>query len=329
VRIAITGGTGSLGNALVDRLLTLDAERIVVISRSEHLQAQMAERLGNPPNVRFFLGDVRDRDRLVKAFYGCDAVIHSAALKRIDRVAYDPAEVIKTNVLGTANTIDAAMQAGVSKVVFLSSDKASSPANAYGSSKQLAEFYAVAANSYTYPQGLRVCATRYGNVFSSRGSVVHIFRAARNAGRPIPVTHPDCTRFWLTLNDAVDIVLNALELMRGGEIFVPWLPAFQVTNLAEVIAPGVEQEVVGLRPGGEKLHEQLLSEEEESRTLAVTEVLPWRGMELLYVMPSHRSWSDEPWKGEPWAASVPYRSDVHPWRLNQTELRELVEKERE
>jgi UDP-N-acetylglucosamine 4,6-dehydratase/5-epimerase len=282
----------------------------------------MASRLGPRPELRFFLGDVRDEARMVEAFHGCKVVVHAAALKRIDAVAYDPEEVLKTNVQGTVNTIRAAVKAEVHRVVVISSDKACAPANAYGASKLMAEFCAVQANAWSHPRGTLVSAVRYGNVLSSNGSVVHLFRDAVRRGEPVPITDPRCTRFFLTLDQAVNIILAAIEHMQGGEIFVPRLPSMNIEELAEAIA-GEDYPLtgVGLRPGGEKLGEQMISEEEATRTL---EYIPADcDPELMLIQPTHRTWDTTPWKGAPRTEGA-YRSDTNPWTLSVDEMRRLV-----
>lgn len=322
MKIAITGGTGSLGNALVDRLLKDGlASRIVVLSRGELRQAEMAARLGPRPELRFFLGDVRDEERLVEAFHGCKVVVAAAALKRVDAVSYDPEEVVKTNVGGVINTIRAAIKADVHRVVVISSDKACAPSTAYGASKLMAEFCAIQQNAISFPRGCLVSVVRYGNVIASNGSVVHLFRDAVRRGVPIPITDPRCTRFFLTLDQAVNIILAAIMNMRGGELFVPRLPSMSIVDLATAVAPRYPTEVIGLRPGGEKLAEQMISDEEATRTL---EHIPVKcDPELMLIQPTHRTWETTPWEGTP-RASGAYRSDSNTWRLSVEQMREMV-----
>lgn len=267
MRVCVTGGTGTLGQALVRRLLTTDAERICVLSRDEVKQAMMAMDLGLDSRLRFFLGDVRDRGRLEDAFYGCDTVIHAAALKRVDAVAYNPSEVRKTNIEGSANVTAAAVTAGVTKVFMISSDKACHPTNIYGVSKAAMEHEAIATNAISYPRGTMVACIRYGNVLASRGSVVQVWRQAVREGRPLPITDPAMTRFWLTVDDAVGHILRSLEQMHGGEIFVPAMPAMWMADLARALAPDHPTVITGLRPGGEKMHETVLTEDEARRTV--------------------------------------------------------------
>jgi UDP-N-acetylglucosamine 4,6-dehydratase len=257
----ITGATGSLGTALISRLIAIfEADRIVCFSRDEYKQAQLAVKYPDH-HLRWFLGDVRDRDRLSHAMHGIDVVIHAAALKRVDAVSYNPSEVIKTNVLGTMNVIEAAWANGVRKVVVVSSDKAVEPMNIYGMSKGLAEAYAIAANSYTAPSGTNVACVRYGNVLGSRGSVVEKWRQL-SAQSSVKVA--DCTRFWLTMDTAVDFILKVVDKMNSGWIYVPKLRAASIATLAESMGLKVSGEEQ-LRVGGEKRHEKLLSTDELNR----------------------------------------------------------------
>jgi UDP-N-acetylglucosamine 4,6-dehydratase len=244
----------------------IGVRRVCIFSRDELKQAQMAADLPDP-RLRFFLGDVRDPGRLAQACHGIDTVVHAAALKRVDAIAYNPSEVIKTNVLGTQNVVEAAAGAGVGRIIVVSSDKAVKPTNIYGASKFMAESAAVAANAWTHPRGTKVSAVRYGNVLGSRGSVVGIFRRQAAQGGPLRLTDPRCTRFWLTLAQAVTLIRHAADTMQGGEIFVPRLPSMLVFDLARAVAgEGMAYETVGLRPGGEKLHETLVAAEEADRT---------------------------------------------------------------
>jgi FlaA1/EpsC-like NDP-sugar epimerase len=253
--VLITGGSGFLGRALVSRLLLRsDSDRICVFSRGEFAQAQMREDIGNDRRCRWFIGDVRDRDRLRRAFNGVSLVIHAAALKRIETGAYNPVEMTRTNVDGTVNVVEAAQDAGVSKVVFVSSDKAFQPISPYGQSKALAEAICLAANDTVGEFGPRFAACRYGNVFCSRGSIVPKWRALVASGKRPHATDLDCTRFFMRIEQAVDLVLDTARTMRGGELAIPELPAYRLGDLAE--AMGVDPIITGL-PAFEKRHEAM------------------------------------------------------------------------
>jgi UDP-N-acetylglucosamine 4,6-dehydratase/5-epimerase len=254
--ILVTGGTGSFGRAFVKRVLAEDVKKVIVFSRDELKQYEMGQEVTDS-RVRYFLGDVRDRDRLYRAFAGVDVVVHAAALKQVPAAEYNPLECIKTNVLGASNVIDAALDAGVSHVLALSTDKAVNPINLYGATKLCSDKLFVAANSYSGDRRTKFSVVRYGNVVGSRGSVVPFFLSKK--GEEVPVTDPRMTRFWITLDQAVQFVLDSLGRMAGGEIFVPKIPSMRVVDLAEAL--GCTYRVVGIRPG-EKLHEALISEDE-------------------------------------------------------------------
>jgi UDP-N-acetylglucosamine 4,6-dehydratase len=255
--ILLSGGTGTFGRAFARHVLVNGfTDRLCVFSRGEHAQADLRAELGNDERLRFFIGDVRDRDRLRRAMEGCALVVHAAALKRIEVCEYCPAEVVKTNVDGAVNVIEAATDAGVSRVVALSTDKADSPRNAYGASKLLAEKLFLAANAGRGASGPLFAVTRYGNIAGSAGSVIPKWRAMIAAGaKTVPVTDPDATRYWMKIEEAVDLVLQTAASMRGGELAIPdWLPAYRLGDLAE--AMGVKMQVIGLPPF-EKRHESM------------------------------------------------------------------------
>jgi UDP-N-acetylglucosamine 4,6-dehydratase/5-epimerase len=256
MRVLVTGGTGSFGKQFVSDLLhDENVDSIVILSRDELKQYEM-EKQFNDERLRFFLGDVRDRDRLYRAFDGVDVVVHAAALKQVPAAEYNPMEFIKTNVIGGSNVIDAALDRGVKKVIALSTDKAVNPANLYGATKLCSDKLFIAANSYARADGTKFSVVRYGNVMDSRGSVVPFFRSA---GPVVPITHPDMTRFWITIPEASQFVLHKMSIMKGGEIFVPKLPTVRIVDIAA--AMGRSWRVAGIRPG-EKIHESLLSEDE-------------------------------------------------------------------
>lgn len=266
--VLITGGTGSFGSKFVEIMMRkYRPRRIIIFSRDELKQLEMRQRLngnGDTP-LRYFIGDVRDRERLYRAFKGVDIVVHAAALKQVPTAEYNPLEVIKTNVMGAANVIDAAIDCGVRRVVALSTDKAVNPINLYGASKLSADKLFTASAVYGRGKGTIFSVVRYGNVVGSRGSVIPFFRQQRESGR-LPITDLRMTRFWLTLEHAAEFVVMCIDKMQGGEIFVPKIPSMRILDLAEAIAPECETEVVGIR-SGEKLHEALLTEDEARRTV--------------------------------------------------------------
>ena len=263
--ILITGGTGSFGHTFVPMTLRdQNPKKIIVFSRDEMKQWNMAQRFENDDRVRFFIGDVRDKDRLYRALDGVDVVIHAAATKIVPTAEYNPFEAVKTNVFGAMNVIDAAIDQGVDKVVALSTDKASSPINLYGATKLTSDKLFIAANSYSGKSGTKFSVVRYGNVLGSRGSVIPFFLSKVSSG-VLPITHPEMTRFMITLEESVALVWKALSEAHGGEIFVRKIPSMKVTDIAKALGPDAKQEVIGIRPG-EKLHEQMIAFEDSPRT---------------------------------------------------------------
>ena len=261
--ILVTGGTGSFGKKFIKMVLKrYKPRKLIVFSRDELKQFEMQQKVGfqEYPCIRYFLGDVRDKARLVRAFRNVDYVVHAAALKQVPAAEYNPQECIKTNVIGAMNIIDAALECGVSKVVALSTDKACNPINLYGATKLCSDKLFVAANVYSSFDGTLFSVVRYGNVVGSRGSVVPFFEERKKTG-VLPITDTRMTRFWITLEQGVDMVMDALERSEGGEIFVPKIPSMKISDLATAIGPDCKQEIVGIRPG-EKLHEVLINEEE-------------------------------------------------------------------
>jgi UDP-N-acetylglucosamine 4,6-dehydratase (inverting) len=264
--ILITGGTGSFGNHFVPSALErFNPRKLVVLSRDEMKQWEMAEKFRDDSRVRFFIGDVRDRDRLFRAFQNIDVVVHAAATKIVPTAEYNPFEAVKTNVFGAMNVIDAAIDAGVARVVALSTDKASGPINLYGATKLTSDKLFVAANNYSRPGETVFSVVRYGNVMGSRGSVIPYF-LSRPKGDLLPITHPDMTRFMISLDQGVDLVWLAIQESDGGEIFVRKIPSMTIMDIAEAVRPDLKTTVIGVRPG-EKLHEQMIGVEDGAHTL--------------------------------------------------------------
>jgi UDP-N-acetylglucosamine 4,6-dehydratase/5-epimerase len=316
--VLITGGTGSFGKAFTRRLLDDgQAERIVIYSRDELKQYEVRQLLGDHPRLRFLIGDVRDKDRLRRAMTGIDYVVHAAALKQVDTAEYNPFEAVKTNILGSQNVIDVAIDVGVKRVVALSTDKASSPINLYGATKLCADKLFIAGNHYAAKTETRFAVVRYGNVVGSRGSVVPFFRQLVESGAAtLPITDDRMTRFWITLPQAVQFVLDAFDRMHGGELYVPRIPSMKIIDLAEVLAPGVKTEIIGIRPG-EKLHEEMISVEDAHRTL--------RFDDHYVVKPVISHWGGETTHGgEAVADDFVYRSDRNDQWLTHDQLAEMV-----
>jgi UDP-N-acetylglucosamine 4,6-dehydratase/5-epimerase len=297
--ILITGGTGSFGRAFTRAILSHgNPKKVIVFSRDEQKHHAMQSEF-NDPRIRYFVGDVRDANRMNLALRSVDMVVHAAGMKHVHLCEYNPIEAINTNVTGTVNVIQAALDQGVEKVVGVSTDKAVAPVNLYGASKLCLEKLLVAANSYAGDRSTRFSVVRYGNVMGSAGSVIPLFLRQRQQGK-LTITDERMTRFWIDMNGAIELVLQALNLMQGGEIFIPKLPAASVQVLADTLAPGVPREVIGIRPG-EKLHESLLAAEECRRT---TDVGP-----LLVIEPEFASWTKPEVPGKPLDADYVYSSD--------------------
>ena len=288
----------------------------MVFSRDELKQYELRQELGDDPRLRWFIGDVRDRARLEQAFNGVEVVVHAAAMKQVDTAEYNPFECIATNVLGAENVINAAIGCGVQRVIALSTDKASSPANLYGASKLCSDKLFVAGNHYAATRITRFSVVRYGNVVGSRGSVVPLFRRLAASGT-LPITDERMTRFWITLPQAVQFVIDSLAGMEGGEIFVPKIPSTTIVDLATAIAPSAKQEVIGIRPG-EKLHEEMISSHDSERTVDFGD--------RYAILPNRRAWG-----GQSSAVEAPslrqgfaYQSDTNDWFLSVEEIRELL-----
>lgn len=283
--ILITGGTGSFGHTFVPMTLKkYNPKRLVILSRDEMKQWEMAKLYENDPRVRFFIGDVRDKDRLYRALNGIDYVVHAAATKIVPTAEYNPFECVKTNVFGAMNLIDACIDQGVKRVVALSTDKASSPANLYGATKLTSDKLFIAGNSYSSNEDARFAVVRYGNVMGSRGSVIPFFMSLADKGI-LPVTDDRMTRFMISLEDGVNLVWHAFEDMIGGEIYVKKIPSMKVTDIARAIAPDASHEIVGIRPG-EKLHEQMIGPEDALHTYEYNDYYK--------VLPAIHEWSKDP-----------------------------------
>jgi len=320
--ILITGGTGSLGKKLVQVILQeYKPKKLIVFSRDELKQFEMSQRWGikKYPFMRYFLGDVRDKERLMRAFDGVDYIIHAAALKQVPAAEYNPTEFIKTNVIGAMNVIDAAIYNDVKKVVALSTDKACNPINLYGASKLCSDKLFVAANVFSGSGGTVFSVVRYGNVLGSRGSVVPFFKERAMTG-VLPITDQRMTRFWITLDQAAHFVLKSLELSKGEEIFVPKIPSMKITDLAAAIAPECKQQIVGVRPG-EKINETLISEEEARNTLEYKECFIIKPQ----VRPDKVSKSSAKGNGQRCPAGFKYTSETNSQWLSVEELRKMVE----
>jgi UDP-N-acetylglucosamine 4,6-dehydratase len=300
--VLITGGTGSFGKKFTKVLLEEQKPRkIIIFSRDELKQHEMQVGGYNHQSLRYFIGDIRDRERLLRAMHGVDIVVHAAALKQVPACEYNPMEAIKTNIMGTANVVEAALDAGVKKVLTVSTDKAVSPANLYGATKLAAEKLTIQSNAYAAGSATRYSCVRYGNVVGSRGSVVPLFLKQRENG-VITITDDRMTRFWLSLEQGVRFVINCIEQMEGGEVFIPKIPSTKVTDLARAIAPKAKLDIIGIRPG-EKLHEMLISEDEARNTVELDK--------MFVVQPAEAIWFGYSWqaKGKTLAEGFYYSSD--------------------
>lgn len=322
--VFVSGGTGSFGRSFIRSLLKrYQPKRVVVFSRDELKQYEMQQEF-NAPCMRYFLGDVRDADRVQQALRGIDLVVHAAALKQVPAAEYNPTECIRTNVGGAENIINGAIANGVQKVVALSTDKASSPINLYGATKLLSDKLFVAANNITGDHQTRFAVVRYGNVVGSRGSVLPFFRKLLADGaRELPITDARMTRFWITLDQGVDFVMRSFERMQGGELFVPKIPSARITDLAEALAPGLPHRLVGIRPG-EKLHEMMISRDDSSHA--------WEFDSHFVIAPSINFNMQYDYAcdglggiGRAVEEGFEYVSDSNPHYLSVAELRELAE----
>jgi UDP-N-acetylglucosamine 4,6-dehydratase len=321
--VLITGGTGSFGRTCVKRLLEDDEppSRLVVFSRDEQKHVDMARNLfpvDEYPQIRYFVGDVRDLPRLLRALSGIDYVIHAAAMKHVDVAEYNPQECIRTNIGGAENLIHACLDTGVRKLVALSTDKAANPINLYGATKLCSDKLFIAGNALGGSEGTRFAVVRYGNVLGSKGSVIPFFLRAKKTGR-LPITDPRMTRFWITLEQGVDLVLNAFDRMDGGELYVPRIPSMNIMDLARAVGPDCETDVVGIRPG-EKLHECLIPPDEARQTLEFDD--------HFVIEPSFAWWTRtdvlETNGGRRCAEGFVYSSDTNDQWLTVEEIRELI-----
>lgn len=314
--VLITGGTGSFGRQFLEIALREHQPRkLIVFSRDELKQHEMRQRFGDDEPLRFFLGDVRDKDRLLRALRGVDIVVHAAALKQVPACEYNPFEAIQTNVIGAKNVIDAAIDCGVAKVIAISTDKAVNPVNLYGASKLCAEKLFVQGNAYAGGGATSFSCSRYGNVVGSRGSVVPVFLQQRADGA-VTVTDRRMTRFWLTLEQGVRFVIRCIEEMHGGEIFVPKIPSMSILDVARSLAPECDIRVTGIR-AGEKLHEVLVSEDEARHSL--------ESDGMFIIQPAHPWWKTSNWHGaRPLPEGFAYTSDTNSQWLTPQEFRDLV-----
>lgn len=316
--ILVTGGTGSFGKKFIEIVLKeYTPAKLIVFSRDEQKQHEMRQAGFDHPNLRYFLGDIRDYQRLRRAFEGVDFVVHAAALKQVPACEYNPMEAVKTNILGSSNVIDAALDASVERVIALSTDKAVNPINLYGATKLAAEKLFVQSNAYAGGRKTRFACVRYGNVVGSRGSVVPVFLRQRDGG-VITITDERMTRFWISLEQGVRFVIRCLEEMRGGEVFVPKIPSMKVVDLAKVVAPQARINVIGIRPG-EKLHEVLISED-EARTVVELE-------DMFVVQPAEALWFGHDWenKGKAIADEFRYASNTNTDWLSVEQIDEIVQ----
>jgi UDP-N-acetylglucosamine 4,6-dehydratase (inverting) len=316
--ILVTGGTGSFGKAFIRELLdNHEPRRIVIYSRDELKQYECRQMFKDDHRLRWFIGDIRDLPRLNRAMHGVDYVVHAAALKQVDTAEYNPYEFVKTNIIGSQNVIEACIDAGVRKVIALSTDKASSPINLYGATKLAADKLFITGNHYAAAYPTRFSVVRYGNVMGSRGSVIPFFRKLGEAGESLPITDLRMTRFFITLPQAVKFVLDSFEMMHGGELYVPRIPSMKITDLAQAVVPGAAMHNMGLRPG-EKLHEEMISAEEGRRALRVGD---------RYVLqPDLASWGYQaPANAEPVAAGFHYTSDTNEQWFTPAEITKILE----
>ena len=316
--ILITGGTGSIGQALIKELLyNQKIRRLAIYSRDELKQSALKDIFASDSRLRWFLGDIRDLPRLRIALKGVDFVIHAAALKQVDTGEYNPMEFIKTNILGSSNVIEAAIDSGVQKVIALSTDKASSPINLYGATKLTADKLFVSANNYGKAAGTVFSVVRYGNVMGSRGSVIPFFQDLAKRNLPIPITDKRMTRFWISLDEAVKFIIDSFKIMQGGELYVPRIPSMRLIDLAEVISPNSNWIETGIRPG-EKLHEEMISSDDSRRTVLLGN--------RYVVNPVAAEWGYESPNGTNVPEGFAYKSDTNDLWVTKSEMSNFLSK---
>jgi UDP-N-acetylglucosamine 4,6-dehydratase/5-epimerase len=316
--ILVTGGTGSFGKAFIRFALdNLDPSRIVIFSRDELKQYEARQLFADDPRLRWFIGDIRDQHRLSRAMHNIEYVVHAAALKQVDTAEYNPFEFVQTNIIGSQNVVEAAIDTGVRRVVALSTDKASSPLNLYGATKLAADKLFQSANHYAAGYETRFSVVRYGNVMGSRGSVIPFFKKLAAEGQSLPITDSRMTRFWITLPQAVQFVVDSFDQMVGGELYVPRIPSMKIMDLVAAVAPGSPTHEMGIRPG-EKLHEEMISEDDSRRTLLLGD--------RYVVLPTIADWGDfvAP-QGEPLPDGFAYRSNTNDLWLSAADIQKLLE----
>ena len=287
----------------------------MIYSRDELKQYEARQLFNDDPRLRWFIGDIRDQHRLTRAMFGVDFVVHAAALKQVDTAEYNPFEYVQTNIIGSQNVVEASIDAGVKKVVALSTDKASSPLNLYGATKLAADKLFQSANHYAAGHETRFSVVRYGNVMGSRGSVVPYFKKLAAEGQSLPITDARMTRFWITLPQAVQFVLDSFDLMVGGELYVPRIPSMRIMDLVEAVAPGSQTHEIGIRPG-EKLHEEMISTDDSRRTILLGD--------RYVVLPTIATWGFEPPSGDPVEDGFAYRSDTNDQWLDAESIRTIL-----
>lgn len=315
--VLVTGGTGSFGRKFVEIMLKeYHPKRLIIFSRDELKQHDMRTEGFDHPSLRYFIGDVRDLQRLRRAFKGVDVIVHAAALKQVPACEYNPLEAVATNITGASNIIEAAIDANVKRVLAMSTDKAAAPVNLYGATKLVAEKLFVQGNSYGGTGGTTFSCVRYGNVVGSRGSVIPLFREQMKSGR-ITITDPRMTRFWITLEQGVRFVISCIEQMCGGEVFIPKLPSMSMVDLARVIAPDAQIDNIGIRPG-EKLHESMISADEARQSVELDD--------RYVILPSHPWWSSENWvQGKKLPDNFEYSSNTNTRWFSADEMKALLE----